>query len=544
MANRRLNYFFSSSPCWSTRARRFLYLCLLCALIAGCSSKPNTDEPATKSAESANENSIDIEKPATTGVFVRDKGTEIKSGELALLMPTNAKRGFGFGQPTGNLLAQDVQQLTILDKSLSASQLQITMFKGVAVNSDSWFTDVDDSNTAWLPAESIPSKVRVINDKDGFAVIDIPNALPPGFYVLHDNSLMKASDAKDVSAYYPFIVTKSKKADPWTDEANACFKDILEKYQDHLSLRETDQHGLGDVKKCATKQRIAWKLQSNHDADYKLRLIYLSRIIDAFSDEIHSAVLANMNENGSETAQLLWKIEQYDQLQRLNLLVQNKGNPDIVHAVLRYYHNDTRETSVKTLHWIPFLWLENDDPELEAYFNDIRLERDWEQSLVKLLGAIQYKQLFTEAGRHKALAPWFKQIDGDIGKVFKDKSVSLSFRREKARIAIGPVALTGVPSADVSTWRATLKTFEKDVRACVATKFNGSYTLILEQPLTGDIYGHASRGVMHDPVASIRNGIVPPPKILDCILDVYTKLPASSAIDVNQKASIAISISQ
>lgn len=526
--------------------KRFLYLCLLCVLAAGCSPKTESSEPAHQADESASQNSADHERPASRGVFVRnnEQFTEIKPGDIALLMPTNAKRGFGFGQPVGSVLNNDVQHLTILDKTLNASQLQITMFKGVAVNSDSWFAGVDDSNTAWLPSESVNTKVQIIQSKDGFAVIDIPNALPPGFYVLHDNSLMKAREAKDVSFYYPFIVKKSKKSDPWTDEADACFKDVLDKYRDHLGLLENDPHDLNDVKKCATKQRVAWKFQSDNGADYKRRLIYLSRIIDPFSDEIHSAILDNMDENGTETAQLLWKIEQYDQLQRLNMIVQNKGNASIVQAILRYYHNDTRETSIKTLHWIPFLWLENDDPELEAYFNDIRLDRNWEQSLVQILGAIQYKQLFSEAKKHKSLAPWFKQIDGDISKVFKDKSVSLAFRREKARTVIGPVALTGVPGADASTWRATLKTFEKDVRACVTTKFNGSYTLILEQPLTGDIYGHASRGVILDPVASIRKGIVPPPKILDCILDVYTKLPASAAIDVNQKASIAISISQ
>lgn len=529
--------------------KRFLFLCLLCILIIGCSPKADLNQSSLENDDSSKE-IIDapFERPNDNGIFVQinENFIEIEPGKVSSLMPTNAKRGFGFGMPIGSILNEDVNIITIYNPNINASQLQITLFKGVAVNADNWFSDVDDSNTAWIPAEHVKSKVQIINKLDGFAQLKLQNPLPPGFYVLHDNSLMKSRNADEVSFYYPFIVTNSNKKDPWIDDADTCFKDIFKKYQDHVKLDDNKQHVLNDVKKCAAKQRVAWKNHSHDDSDneYKLRLIYLSRLIDAFSDDVHRAILDNMDENGTDTTQLLWKIEQYDQMQRLNLLAQNKGDESILHAVIQYYHIDSRETSLKTLLWLPFLWLENNDPQLDIYFNDIRLDNNWEHTLVELLGAVQYKQLFSEARKHKSLAPWFKKIDAEIGKVFKQKSVSLSFRHEKAKTVIGPIAFTGVPDADISTWRATLKSFDKDVRKCADVKFNGSYTLILEQPLTGDIYGKASRGVMHDPVASIRKGVVPPPDVIDCILDVYTRIPASAAIDVNQKASIAISVSQ
>lgn len=551
--------------------RNIFLTALICAgMVLSCSSgtrKQNSAEPDIKAETAENKvNLADYNLPVFEGAFVvRDgKFEEIAAGSLNYLMQTNADRGFGFGHPVGISLAQNVQKFSVLHPEMNVAQIQVTSFKGIAVNSGHWFDPVDNTNVAWIPERNLAIDLNVIDSESGFAEIRLKEDLVPGFYVIHDDSFLRSRVSSDVTSYYPFIVLASEEKSSWESEADKCFAPFIQKYGDVISLDNIDELDAKSLKKCENLQRVAWKYMLDDEEisqQFKARTIYLSRLLDSGDTDMHRALLDTMDLKKSGLLQQLWQIEQNDLIQRLAKLqsLSSVGGdlpPLLVQLVvdsIQFQSGSVLERSVNVaelavdplmmISWVPFAHCSSDDPAITALWEAILNKKPVEKLLIDLTGAIQYHQLFQIIQKNTGLASWFKQIETNVPMSFKSRAASLNFRNNGSSIVIGPCLFSGVLPSEQSSWCATLKAKEKDLKSCFPNNYNGQNTImILEQPLNGVSLGHEAKGTLRDPIDTQRAKPVISPEITDCILNVFAQIPASPSLDTTQIAKVAVTI--
>ena len=554
------------------RTNILLIIACLTVFLTACSQMGKKDQKAAENQEVQNleqtEKGSQFGMPSQNGVFMVKNGSlnEIAAGDAAHLMPTNAERGFGFEQPLGIMEMSGISDFSILSSSLDVSQLQITAFTGIAVSTDHWFDAVSNTNVAWISDHAPQMHLRVIDEKSGFAEIHLDSPLEPGFYVLHDDSFLRARQSDDVSAYYPFVVTDSDNVSVWQSDADKCFGQLFDKYTDVLTIGDANELDIKQLKKCVNAQRIAWKYIQNDEAranEQRKRTVYLSRLLDSSDMTTHQAMMREMDSEGDEISLSLWKIEQYDLMQKLSRLYELSTSggdlpPLLLNSVLESYEpalsekkaadiegldSGSSNESLSALLWLPFVYLSDDDPTREAYFEAVINSEPIESSQIEIAGAIQYQRLFTFVQKNKKLASWLKQIDATIPAAFRTRASTLSFRKEFAKVIIGPFNFQGVVPVEYSSWKATFRTMEKSVRACIPADYHGqNMTLILEQPLNGATPGRDLRGVLRDPVASQRKVPVISPEMVNCMLNVFAKIPSEPALDTTQKAIVAVTV--
>ena len=580
-----------------------LWLCML--LSAGCSSSVEKQaEPQNtveKSSEDAEKPRMLHIRPPSDGVFVlRDMAfQEVEAGDHKHLMPTNAERGFGFTAPMGKVFSDEVNSFVISSKDLDDSRIQITGFKGVAVNSGSWFAPVDDTNVAWIPSGNVSVSVDRLDEKQGGGVlVRSDRNLEPGFYVLHDDSMFRARKKDEVSAYYPFIVRDSSKT-IWQKDAERCFVQSYEQYGEILGLEDPQNLDIKALKRCSIAQRLAWKIQAVNHADdslFSLRTIYLSRVLDSLMPQTHREILEKMNSDSTGLEQVLWKIEMHDQFSRLAKLYQQASNgselsPGLVQATLEYYvsanENKTDPSGVTieessehadgnagdkevpagdpqpaevpkkadivkalvldsepitTLAWVPFVTLDPAEPALDAFFEQIVSGDKWQVKLIELLGAIHYRNVQNIVQRRRELQDWFNTMEAEIPMSFKNGGMSMSFRSMPVKLVLGPSLFLGVPEKELSSWRATFYGKEKEVKECLPKTYGKGAFIILEQPLNGVALGKEISGVLKDPIDKDRKLPALDPETIQCILKVFGKMPSAPALKSTQKIRLAVSI--
>ncbi len=553
---------------------RFIIISFICALFLTSCSPQAKDK--TYGQENASQTELEIThkiiqhapKPKNEGVFIRNDATfkEIKAGSAELLKPTNAERGFGFEQPVG-IPETSVLDLSIVTTTLNLSQLQLTAFKGISVNTDHWFDNVDNTNVAWIPERDVSMNLNVIEPESGFAEIHFNAALEPGFYILHDDSFLRSRRVEDVSAYYPVVVFNSDMKSLWETEADSCFKLFSDTYSDILTLDDIENLDTKSLKKCVNSQRVAWKYLSNDEnvsQTYKARTVYLSRLLDSSDKDTHVAIIDLMKSKDDGILQQLWKIEQNDLLQKivqLSTLSQQGGDlpPRLVNLTIDSFNqiNKSKDMpsnsadeealsspSLMMISWLPFIYLSADDPTLQAFFEAMLSNEQLDSALIELVGAIHYQNLFSAVQRNKSLASWFKQIEPSIPVAFKSKAAMLSFRKERESVVVAPYIFEGIPTPEQSSWKATLKAKESAVKSCFPKNYSGpNATFILEQPLNGSSMGRPNKGILRDPIDTKRPQPAFSPEIVSCILDAYSDLPTSPALQTTQTAKIAISFS-
>lgn len=548
--------------------RNILLTALICTgMMLSCSSgtvKQKTESHEVQAEPVENKvNPADYVRPASEGIFIqRDKKLEeLNAGMLEDLMQTNAERGFGFGNPIGMVLEKSAQKLSILQPLLNVGQLQITSFRGIAVNSEHWFDPVDDTNVAWIPENNVAINLQVIDSDSGFAEIQLDKPLEPGFYVIHDDSFLRARVADDVSAYYPFVVLSSPNKSLWEAEADKCFAPFLEKYAEVIPLDNIEDLDTKSLKKCENVQRIAWKFaRSDEDAarQFKARTLYMNRLFDSGDIDAHRAMIETMDPSKDGLLQKLWLIDQNDLVQRLarlQILADAGGDlpPRLVQAVVDSIQNQKlRNTAedfelssdpVSLISWIPFARCSSDDPALMALMDALLNHKSSDKLLVELVGAVHYQQLFSKIQKNTGFASWFKQIEPNVPMSFKSRAASLSFRKDSSRVIVGPCQFTGVLPSEQSSWCATLKAKEKDIKSCIPANYSGpGCIMILEQPLNGSMPGRDVKGVLRDPLDTQRKTPAVSPEIADCILNAFAKIPASPSLDVTQTAKVAVTI--
>lgn len=553
---------------------RFLIISFICAtILTSCSpqtkDKTNSQESETQTEQDVSKKVVQqAPKPKQEGIFIRneEKFLEIKAGSAELLKPTNAERGFGFEQPVG-LSETAVQDFSIVTTTLNLSQLQITSFKGISVNTDHWFDNVDNTNVAWIPEHDVSMNLNVIEPESGFAEIHLNTALEPGFYILHDDSFLRSRRAEDVSAYYPFVVFNSDMKSLWETEADKCFKQFSDTYADILMLDDIEDLDTKSLKKCVNSQRVSWKYLISDEKlsqTYKARTVYLSRLFDSSDKDTHIALVDLMKSKDDGLLQQLWKIEQNDLLQKLvqlSTLSLQGGDlpPRLANSIIDSFNqinkskiapsnsvndDDLSASSLMMISWVPFIYLSADDPTLQAFFEAMISNEQLDSALIELAGAIHYQNLFSAVQQNKSLASWFKQIEPSIPVAFKSKAAMLSFRKERESVVVAPYILEGIPTPEQSSWKATLKAKESAVKSCFPKNYSGpNATFILEQPLNGAGIGRPNKGVLRDPIDTRRPQPAFSPEIISCILDAYSDLPTSPALQTTQTAKIAISFS-
>ena len=540
-----------------THVMRNICIFILCfAALSACNFKKSEESPAPQPAP-APAPKVAFMEPAHPGVYYGDASIEIAAGQASELMPTNADRGFGFGRPAGTVLAPGEDQIAISLPGMETRQLQVTRYTGVAVNSVAWGSDVDDSNVAWLPNGAVPTRVRVDGTQTGVAVLEFSAPLEPGFYVLHDESMLRAGDRDDVTFFYPFAVSSIDGKLPWRDKADQCFRGYHAELGASLPMKTPKGIDRRDVADCALAQRIAWKAakdDAKDAANLQLRTVYLARLFDADNLDTVALVNRHADANGAGLAEELWRIARFDRIRRLDRLYAQSTagealSADTVAALQASYRNGIESSDdprlrepIGTLGWVPFAHLEMDEPLLQQILADAVENRPWERSLIVALGAIEYRALIMLTRVNMEIAAWFKDVEAAAPAVFRDGARDLSFRNRPADVAFGPYRFAGVPSGEESAWKATLKTREGDAAKCFRGKHGEGALLILEQPLTRTSLAVEPTGILRDPYDARRSRPSIDPADVSCVLHAYAKIPALLTLDTTQKAYIAIAV--
>ena len=368
---------------------RTLIICA--AFMMGCTPSTDKNKQQTAPSQPLQEETSHLGRsyipPPEHGAFIkvttedgRPEFLQLTAGQQNRLMPTNAERGFGFNLPFGTHITSNHQHFAVRSDELHLNMLQITAFQGVAVGTKPWAAPITDENTAWLPLEAMPAQVKIIAKDDGLAEIILEKPLPPGFYILHDESLIRAEQPEDVRAFYPFVITDNP-GDPthWVAEADACFQEIFNQFGTQICRNRPSKRTQYAIKPCAMKQRLAAKahgvklldlplvkavtpkaektpdsrdanlqtadiegrnaqnkeLKSKASKDkvktqvsqkrppvpgieeYQARIAYLERLSDPDNPANYKIVMELAQTAQCKTAQELWKIAQHDQMLRL-----------------------------------------------------------------------------------------------------------------------------------------------------------------------------------------------------------------------------------
>ncbi len=547
------------------RFSRIFFLFLLSLSILACSSSHPGD---IKKDDGDNIDSASAKihiMPENKGCFViQNNGTftAITPGNSNILMPTNANRGFGFSKPDGSHITGDVHAFAIRTDELNLNELQITQIAGTSVSNIPPFEAVDDTNVAWLPASSIPNKLDIIQKENDFAELHLDKPLAPGFYIIHDDSMFRAGKAEDVNAFYPFIVSDSSQENIWMTNAQTCFDDIFLQFSDIPSIALPEKQQIQNINECIKAQRLAWKTslkdEENSRKNY-LHILYLNRLANPNHRETQINILEAMNLNGQDLEVSLWKMAQHDHLLRLEMLEKqatlSKPLPEDVvqtvidfyqpapkrHAILNTIHRETAPSSatpqIETLAWVPFIKLETNDSELGFLFDDMIAGTPWQSTLLTLLGAIQYKTILSYVQKGNLSASWVKSWDDDINTSMKNDTISL--RSKETNFALGPFRYENVPEMERSPWSATFKNQANAAKACLKKAGTAGGFVYVTQPLNGHVLGKSLPGTLKDPAEKNHHSSMSP-QAIQCVINVFAKLPTVPALEVDQNARFGI----
>ena len=536
----------------------FRYTILICiALLVTACSRGRSDPESSKDAGNAAETIVPAVAvpthalPSDNGAFVRngDDFRPIHAGEIAMLLPTNADRGFGFGYPAGSVISSKTREFTIQSPQMHPEMLQITRFRGVAAATEHWTDDVSHANVAWIAETHIPSGIDIIQRDSGTVDIHLTEDLEPGFYVIHDDTMMRGLRNEDVTAYYPFIVHKSGR-DVWSLQAENCFSSLFDKYGALLPMDAPDD--IKSIQACAQTVRIAWKAavdDENAVNTDKLRLTWLSRLAFPGDPVTASAMRSQMSKDGDGLANVLWQTVQSDDLNMIGQLYQasKSGQPlnkDYVRQIVADNMPGSETTSVLALNWMVFATPKSSGNEqIRELFAKISAGDDYQTDLLALLGGIHWRRMMDLASAQRSLSPYVQKLKAGVDERFVSAAASLQLNKSRDTVFLGPFEFEGIPDEEISAWRATLMDKKHDIESCLGPHAARDHaTLILEQPLNGSIIGSEKPGVLRDPIDNLRSLPVVSPETVNCILKAFGTLPFNPSLDNDQSVKMAITI--
>lgn len=537
-----------------------LALSLVCVVACQQATRevPAQEDAGTTQAVSSAEHKVEApvhEVPAGEGVFARSpaagksgedrtqKFTAIKTGRKNLLLATNAERGFGFAFPTGTVIPGNVRDFTLKLDGVRPEFLQITQYRGVAAPTPHPLDPPDDTNTAWIPTRAIPIDVQEYED---FIDIHLEAPLQPGFYVLHDDSLMRARHNEDVTFYHPFRVMASGSVSPWDVDSERCFADLVPRLSGGKALsREVRER----LQACATAQRLSWKLHLDDRTDHSaMRMLYLARFLAPDDAVVQRQLNAATTKPQNEIELEIYRVAQEDQIERLDAIyaqLQGGGEPDeaTMRAAVRFIRPESQDVGLRSLLWIPFWRVAPGDEALGRLFDAVVEGRDWRAELVEWLGALQVRDLTETVQSNRKLSEWYKEYAPQIPKRFVHRANALVPREPSGRVAVGPARFEGVSDAEIPSWNAALSHLREAVLACAReAQLPRGATFVLDLPLNGPQLQGVTRGVIKDPVDTER--VVPAitPAAVACIL--ATKFPSIPSLETTQRVKVALTFDE
>ncbi|MBO4349896.1 MAG: hypothetical protein J6A01_02995 [Proteobacteria bacterium] len=538
--------------------------CLLC--IAGCSGRtPENTQP--REVDTVDDKPVIEmpEMPEKTGVFGVVNGTmsPIEAGEPDRLMQTNAERGFGFAVPLGHRVSGKVSSFRIHAPQLDVSHLSMTRYQGVAVISGGLNSPVDNTNTAWLPAETIPAQLKVYDAQEGLAEVIPEQKLAPGFYVIHDNSMFRGRQSSDVSAFYPIQVPKGGSL-PWFADSDQCFEAAQELVEMKMLLGTVGDADKASLTTCAQMQRLALKaaVAAANEVlaqNIQLRLYYLARLLDPADREAHLYVREQMSPTGDGLKHALWLLEKeinLAQLIELHMLGDKPFPAGTVQSILDHYRSldkfkkqfseygsePDHHEPLGGLLWVLYARLENTEPMIiETLFDAILEGIPWQQWLVQRLGGIEYLELQQIADKDKTAANRLEILDESIPGAFVMLSSRMHLKSHPSKVTLGPYRFSGIPEDEISAWRATIQGKTKEIQACLDPKVHADAGfLVLKQSLNATVFEKDAMGVLYDPIADTRTRQTLSPAEIQCILKAFTKLPTLPSLENDQSVQVGM----
>ena len=542
-----------------------LLACLLGMM--GCSSRTSeTEQPQEVEATDVKSIVEMPEMPEKSGVFsvVNGNMSQIEAGEKDRLMQTNAERGFGFSVPSGHRVSAKVSSFRFRAPHLDVSRLSMTRYQGVAVISDSLYSPVDDSNTAWVPAETIPVQLRVYDAHEGLAEIIPQQKVNPGFYVIHDDSMFRGRQSSEVSAYYPILVPMGGTL-PWVAEADQCFdaaQTLVEKKMFWGKVGDADKASLIT---CAQMQRLALKAaeamgNESQVQNIQLRLFYLARLLEPLNREAHLRVREHMSSSGDGLKHALWLLEKETNLAlliELHIRTKDEAIPaGTVQSILDHYRSleqfkkqlseygnyPENTEALESLVWMLYARLENTEPVIfETLFDVILKEGPWWHALVERLGAIEYLELQQIAEKDKMAADRLETLEEGIPNAFVMLASEMRLKSRPSKVTLGPYRFSGIPQDEVSAWQATIQGKTNEIQACLDPKVHADAGfMILKQPLNGTLLERDSMGILYDPLGDKRIRQTLTPTEIQCILKVFANLPTLPSLENDQSVQVGM----
>ena len=536
----------------------FRYTVIICILLllTAC-SRGRTDSESSKDAQNAPETAApEVVEPTHAlppgdGAFVRngDVFKSINAGDNAWLLPTNADRGFGFGYPAGTVVSSKTREFTIQAPQIHPDMLQITRFSGVAASTEHWTDEVSNANVAWIAEAHIPTEVEIIQSDKGTTDIHLTEDLEPGFYVIHDDTMMRGRRNEDVTAYYPFIVHKGG-SEIWTHKAEGCFKSQFEKYGALLPMTAPDD--IKAIQTCAQTVRIALKAARDDEKSIQtnqLRLIWLSRLALPNDPVIASAMRLHMSKDSDGLAHDLWQTVQSDDLNMLSqLYAASKSkqplDKDFVRQIVADNMPGSETTSVLALSWMVFVTPKaSENEQIQDLFEKISSGEDYQTDLLAMIGGIHWRRMMDLASTQRSLSPYIQKLKANVDEHFVSAAASLQANKSRDKVFLGPFGFENIPDEEISAWRATLMDKKRDIESCLGqSNIRDNATLILEQPLNGSIIGSEKPGTLRDPIDKLRSLPVIPPETVNCILKAFGSLPFNPSLDNDQSVKMAITV--
>lgn len=535
-------------------------------LFVGCSSEQPAEssvapeQKETSESQNKEETQKPIVRPPNQGVyFVRELSGEhvrLDAGKTTDLQVTNADRGFGFTQPVGTVISDEANLWTIWSRTLNLRNIQITRYDGTVILPENWIDEPSNVNIAWLPSLTLPSIKNNRELEDSIMQLQLEKSLRPGFYILHDDSFLRARLKDEVTAYYPFIIANDgNKEHVWQNAADACFKRIFTQYENAYQQSGV-QSNYKVLRNCAERQHLAIKLTKQNDVKQRLKkqLLFLSSLANPSMTEVKNMLYEQMAPKGDNLTVWFWKKSHAEALERLSKVVsclrRGVAYEDLLPGLYSYYLGTLMPPvlDLEAFVWIPFTYLDPKSDLVKRLFNLIMEDNDdWKLLLVQLLGAIELDRLSKSSRAESSLKAWVDAMIQENERYFSDLGEEIKVLDKPQTIAIGPFAFQNLDDEEQETVERKARSHESQLNSCYrnyerrvgkrATSF------VLEVPLDNQLMGRPLLVVMKDPFEEHRRLPAVDSEFIQCVRHVYSDLALSPTLNPEKSVRFMISMS-
>lgn len=543
--------------------RSVLWFCVAALASISCSSETSHIQAASETPDNEGENykkeyQPPIVRPPNMGIYYTthksDEPLRLEAGSTTDLQVTNADRGFGFTQPVGKIITDTLKTLTVWSRAMNLRNIQITRYDGAAILSENWLDEPSVENIAWIPSVSLPVVKNETEIEDAIIQVELEKPLRPGFYILHDDSFLRARQKNEVTAYYPFIVSgENNTRHVWTTSAESCFKRIFAQYEQALPEGQSQYKAL---RGCAERHHLALKLTTENEAKQKFQkqLLFLSSLANPAMTEVRNRLYEQMAPKGDALTIWFWKKSHADALERLkkiaSCLRRGMAYDEILPGLYSYYLGTLMPpvTDLEAFIWIPFTYLEPDSDLLKRLYHSILAgNEDWKLLLVQILGAIEVTRLLKTDTPETSLKTWIASMTQDGMRDFAEIHEEIRLLEKPQTIAVGPFSYHGLTEEEQTEIEQKARQYDSQLTECYHNferrigKRASSF--ILEIALDNQVIGRNLPVVFKDPFEAHRRLPATDQAFVQCARRVLSDLALRPSLNPDKSVQIMISTS-